>query len=491
MKVNVVHADLNPCGGAEQVAIATLQALIEMDLDIELTTARRPNIQRLGNAFGVRRIDTIFSRIKRTSLLHELPLTTKYYDNATNAAAPAEGDDSDDGGSGGRDGNTFTINTHGDALAYHLPHFSRSNAITYCHYPLVTEFAREHNAGYLKYLKGLGLVKLNEDENNDDDDGRPDNNNNNSNNVLAFHTKNDNSHFWHALYESSVMMLKHSTVVTNSSFSKGAIVKTMLSSASCNNNTNDGGKKKATTTATDSCIPTREPIVIPPPVNVREFREAALYSDERDDLIVVISRFNPNKNLERAIALAHMLKNHGIGKGMMMVGGLMPEDRNYYDRIVSMIKNCGLSDYVTIQANITSDTLKSILRRGKVYFHPMSGEPFGISIAEAMSAGLIPIVPSNGGHTDFVGQEYRFSSLEDAVEKISSSLNASKEERNALSNMVAPFSTENYIRSIQKLIKNMMNKSSQEVSAMKLAPLVESGPHTRSKNMLPVSSDSW
>lgn len=38
-----MHADLNPCGGSEQVALATLQALIEMGLiDVELALVRNP-----------------------------------------------------------------------------------------------------------------------------------------------------------------------------------------------------------------------------------------------------------------------------------------------------------------------------------------------------------------------------------------------------------------------------------------------------------------
>ncbi len=70
----------------------------------------------------------------------------------------------------------------------------------------------------------------------------------------------------------------------------------------------------------------------------------------------------------------------------------------------------------------------------------MPGKPFGVSMAAAMSAILIPIVSEIGGHTDFVPRKYRFSTLEDAAVKISSALDASQEERAKVNEIVSPFS---------------------------------------------------
>ena len=199
-------------------------------------------------------------------------------------------------------------------------------------------------------------------------------------------------------------------------------------------------------------------MIIPPPVSVEAFRSAALYSAEREELIVVISRFNPSKKLENAIALARILKKQKIGNGMIIAGGLMPEDREYYNHIARMIKTGDLFDYVRLEVNATPDILESILRKGKVYFHPMPGEPFGISIVEAMSAGLIPIVQEIGGHRDFVPEKYGFSSLEDAAKKVFTAMNASQEERINVSDRVMVFSEANYIKSIQTVMKNLLKK---------------------------------
>lgn len=410
MKANVVHIDLNPCGGAEHVAIATIRALIGMGIDVELTTARVPDISKLRNAFGSEKINMIFNSIKKINLLDSLPSAGKSH--------------ADNGG-------TITINTHGDMLPYHLAYFSGKNSVTYCHYPLAIELIRRRDPFYAKYLTNLGLAKFS---------GRLDGYNN-----LV----------WRSLENSYLMMLRHSMVVTNSTFSKYAIQKVLSMGAS--------NTAKLTTTTTD--LVATEPMMIPPPVNVEEFRQAALHSKEREDFIVVISRFNPSKKLKNAIALARMLKQQNIGKGMIIAGGLMPEDYDYYMQVVKMISACNVSDYVELKVNVTLDTLKSILHKGKVYFHPMPGEPFGISTAEAMSAGLIPIVPHAGGHSDFVPEKYRYDSLEDAAEKISLALSASQVERNQVSRMVIDFSEINYVKNVQKMIANLLHGVELSASA--------------------------
>lgn len=406
--------DLNPCGGAEQVAIATLQAIIEMGVDnIDLTTARIPDISKLKNAFGDKTIDAIFNHIKKVNLLDSLSVSCK------------DRNESKD---------TVTINTHGDMLPHYLPHFSRNNSIVYCHYPLAIELATQHDPAYLKFLADLDLVTFYQKDNNRDKSAN------------LRRAESDKRAFWQSLYDNYLMMLEHSTILTNSRFSKDAILKVLLM----------GPNTQNTATFSSAGHIVNQPLIIPPPVNVEEFRDAALYSRERDDLIVVVSRFNPSKKLENAILLAQMLKKQKIGKGMIIAGGLMPEDRDYYSYILKMIKTYDLSSYVRLRVNITSDALKSIMSKGKVYFHPMRGEPFGISIAEAMSAGLVPIVPVTGGQTDFVAQKYRYASLADAAAKISWALNVSQEERNEISDMVASFSCDNYVKNIQKVITNLL-----------------------------------
>jgi glycosyltransferase involved in cell wall biosynthesis len=85
-----------------------------------------------------------------------------------------------------------------------------------------------------------------------------------------------------------------------------------------------------------------------------------------------------------------------------------------------MVRNYKLEDYVTFETNVNLNRLFSIMARAKVYFHPMVGEHFGMSVVEAMAAGLIPVVPNIGGQTEFVPLKYHLSTIEEAAEKVSS-----------------------------------------------------------------------
>jgi len=116
--------------------------------------------------------------------------------------------------------------------------------------------------------------------------------------------------------------------------------------------------------------------------------------------------------------------------------------------------------------------------KSKVYLHPLAGEPFGISVAEAMAAGLIPVVPHVGGNSEFVPERYHYSKLEQASEIIRNALsscfsdtynnnnnkkkmttttsyiaNVSEQElRLKISNLVLKFSTDNFKINLKKII---------------------------------------
>jgi len=50
LKANFVYSDLNPCGGGERLTLLTMQAVLDMGVDIDLTTLDTPDITKLENA---------------------------------------------------------------------------------------------------------------------------------------------------------------------------------------------------------------------------------------------------------------------------------------------------------------------------------------------------------------------------------------------------------------------------------------------------------
>jgi glycosyltransferase involved in cell wall biosynthesis len=108
-----------------------------------------------------------------------------------------------------------------------------------------------------------------------------------------------------------------------------------------------------------------------------------------NQVILVVSRIDPSKQIENAIKLAKILKDRNIGKGMIIVGNLYDYYFDYYSYLKQLILNLDLTDYVTFQINASLDKLLCAMRQSKIYFHPMIGEHFGMTVAEAMAAGLV------------------------------------------------------------------------------------------------------
>ena len=52
LKANFIFSNLNPCGGGERLTLITMQAVIEMGIEVEFTTLGIPNITKLENAYG-------------------------------------------------------------------------------------------------------------------------------------------------------------------------------------------------------------------------------------------------------------------------------------------------------------------------------------------------------------------------------------------------------------------------------------------------------
>jgi glycosyltransferase involved in cell wall biosynthesis len=168
--------------------------------------------------------------------------------------------------------------------------------------------------------------------------------------------------------------------------------------------------------------------------------------------VLVISRFHYSKKIENAIKLARLLKENEIGDGLTIVGNISSDSIEYFSHLREMVEKYDLGRFVKFIINADFGMLADLVCQSKVYFHPLAGEPFGISIVEAMSAGLIPVVPDIGGYTEFVPKKYQFHTLGEAVEVVAEAMQAAHSEREKLSESVEQFSVSNYIQSFQKIV---------------------------------------
>jgi glycosyltransferase involved in cell wall biosynthesis len=370
---NIVHITLNARGGGERLAVATIKAISSMGIDIELSTAEKPDMSLIHDAYGT----SVSEDIKKVRTLNILQ---KY---------------------GPRNYN-LTVNTHGDMLPFHQKDFTKKNAITYCHYPIARYLIDCGDPDYSAALQNMCLLGM---------------------------TPAVRNGYHHAVRSAYIKMMLNSTVLTNSEFSRKAIFKTF---------------------GVDSTI-------LPPPVDVDIFHNACLASNVRDDFILVISRFHPSKKIENAIRLAKLLRQNEVGICMNIVGNMSADGIGYFNYLNYLVRHYGLEDFVRFEIDVRFDRLLDLMRRSKVYVHPLPGEPFGISTVEAMSAGIIPVVPDIGGHTEFVPARYQFHTYGEGVQAVAAALAAPASERIKLSHSTQKYSVTNYIKKFQQILVEVMD----------------------------------
>ncbi|MDQ3969854.1 MAG: hypothetical protein M3275_15840, partial [Thermoproteota archaeon] len=260
MRAKVVHDDINAGGGSERLAIVTMDLLAEMGFKVDLASFNKPNIEELKKDFGdiVDSIDInpvpldLFSMLGMTgssSSSQNMSGTRDRQGNtSTDKTAPLNTHSND----GEYD---LIVNTHGDLLPYYnqtdSPEISKKRIITYCHFPLVPQLIQQGNnsQGYVRFVRRWIKVDNIEQE---------------------FKEK-----ILENVSKTYDLMIKNTTVLTNSNFSKRAIEQYYG--------------------------PTVKPATIHPPVDVEKFRKIALRPGDRENMILVVSRFSPDKQLENTI----------------------------------------------------------------------------------------------------------------------------------------------------------------------------------------------
>ncbi len=318
---------------------------------------------------------------------------------------------------------SLTVNTHGDMLPFYRNDFNKKNSITYCHYPIATHLIDCGDPDYSALLQNMCLSDMSQ----------------------ALHNR-----YYNAARSAYIKMMLNSTVLTNSDFSRKAILKSF---------------------GVDSAV-------LPPPVDVETFRNACLISDVRDDSILVISRIHPTKKIENVIHLAKLLHENELSTGMNVVGNMLPDGIGYLNYLNDLVEQYELEDFVRFEINLRFDRLLDLMHRSKVYVHPLPGEPFGISTVEAMSAGIVPVVPDIGGHTEFVPAKYQFHTYGQGVEAVAAALAAPTSERIKLSHSTQRYSVANYIKKFQQILTDITDIGKKHLEAKPVITLSKKVPES-------------
>ena len=152
---------------------------------------------------------------------------------------------------------------------------------------------------------------------------------------------------------------------------------------------------------------------------------------------------------------------------MVIAGNFSELNYKYVRFLEKMILDYGLQDYVELVFGASFDRLLDLMKKSKVYFHPLAGEPFGIAIVEAKASGLIPVVPTIGGSSEFVPSEYQYDTIQQAEDIIANILNEINYD-NALVrsekiiNIASKFSIENYKKNLKNITDYVIKTSKVE-----------------------------
>lgn len=165
------------------------------------------------------------------------------------------------------------------------------------------------------------------------------------------------------------------------------------------------------------------PVVYPPVTNSND---QITSFNERANIVCSIGRFCQEKNQLAQIVLAERLPDWKF-----KLIGFADENNPYLKNCQSYVNDKGLKN-VKFELNVPQTRKRELLRLAKFFIHPNINEPFGITTAESVLNGCLPLVHNSGGQVEIVPiKELRFNAIEE-IEEILGSLKGSDEKCSAM-----------------------------------------------------------
>lgn len=194
------------------------------------------------------------------------------------------------------------------------------------------------------------------------------------------------------------------------------------------------------------------PVLYPPVVS--DIRRVPW--DEKEDAFLCSGRVVFAKQTHRVIEILAAVRDRGFNIKLYITGGGGGTYGWGYQNKVRKLAQAN-ADWVTYCENLPYADYLQVAARCRYGIHHKP-EPFGISVAEMVKAGLIPFVCSRGGQIEIVNAANRdliFVKAQDAVDKIAAVLTNPTRQQELLASLAqqAPlFSTERFTQEIQAVV---------------------------------------
>jgi glycosyltransferase involved in cell wall biosynthesis len=192
--------------------------------------------------------------------------------------------------------------------------------------------------------------------------------------------------------------------------------------------------------------------VVHPPVNVEELSSIG---GDRGKVVLTVSRIAPEKMVAEIPKVARLVPEaefYLVGSTRSSSGPVIRELKRRAE---------GLRNF-HVETDVPRRRIIELMSQASIYLHPPLAEHFGIAIAEAAAAGLVPVVyRDGGGWTDIasrVDQGLGYASVEEAAHIIRSLLNDPgrlKELSSKAREVAKDFSYEKFEERLNEVIRKL------------------------------------
>ena len=166
--------------------------------------------------------------------------------------------------------------------------------------------------------------------------------------------------------------------------------------------------------------------------------------------ILIFGRINKRKNIDQFLNVAGKINKKVIIAGAVNEG----QDFDNYKYLKKIAP-----ENVEFYPNPDEGQKEELFLKSKIYVHISKKEHFGISVVEAMSHGLIPVVPKSGGpwidiiNKDEYGLGYdNYNDIPDCIDK---AYNLNDEFKKNIINSVDRFSENNFKNNLNEIINKV------------------------------------
>ena len=184
--------------------------------------------------------------------------------------------------------------------------------------------------------------------------------------------------------------------------------------------------------------------------------ELSSIGGDRGRIVLTVSRIDWGKNVTKIPEVAKLVPEAEF----YLVGSTSDYSEERTLKVIESEAE-GLSNF-HVETNVPRRRILELMSQASIYLHPPFAEHFGVAIAEAAAAGLVPVVyRDGGGWTDIasrIDQGLGYTSVEEAASIIRSLLNdpGRLKELSAKAREVAKgFSYERFKERLDEVIKEL------------------------------------